>query len=94
MIIAFYAFMLAIMGGIVLYAIVSRAPTIAGVVVQGWRWWSGLPIDAYLTGALALPAGFPDLWDPWGAGVALVLGIAALVAFARYAPRYIAGSDI
>ena len=35
MIIAFYAFMLAIMGGIVLYAIVSRAPTIAGVVVQG-----------------------------------------------------------
>ncbi len=94
MIIAFYAFMLAIMGGIVLYAIVSRAPTIAGVLVQGWQWWSGLPIHAYVTSALGLPTGFPNLWDPWGAAVALLVGIAALVAFARYAPRYIAGNDI
>ena len=94
MIRAFYAGMVVMAAAMLLYAIVSRAPTIAAVAVGAWEWWSGLPVVGYLNAVAGAGGAIPDLWDPWGAAAALVLAVAALILILSRAPRYIAGADL
>lgn len=66
MIVAFYALIVAVMAGILLFAIVSRMPKIVAVAIASLDWWIDLPVRAFLVTSLGVSADVPDLWSAWG----------------------------
>ena len=97
MIIAFYACMVVVAIVVLIYAIVTSAPTIAARATDAWDWWRSLPIHDLLvvpvSETIRVPiADYTAFWDPWGAAVGGVLMFVFLWLFMRYVPRWITGN--
>ena len=98
MIIGFYVITIVAVLALLGYGLYVAAPTVWGLLVDFWSWWTSLPIAEQVVTPIADRIGWPVLggqigmlWNPWLAAAAFGLGAIILGAAVRYLPRYISG---
>lgn len=98
MIIGFYLITIVAVLVLLGYGLYAAAPTVWGLLVGFWTWWTSLPIEQEIVSPIAALIGSPllggqvgALWNPWLAAAAIGLGVVVLGAAVRYLPRYISG---